>query len=575
METGGKIRAFLRYYRPHKGLFLLDMTAAITQAALTVLIPYLVYQLFDRLNSLKLTVIVQGVVLLAVLALAIAAAEYTSLKWGHILGVRMEADMRRDLFAHLQKLSFSYFDRTKTGHIMSRISNDLTQIAETAHHAPEDLIISVLTMGGAFAVMFHLNWQLAAITLIPLPFIVMWGNIFQKRMHQGFRTVREKVAEINSRVENSIQGIREVKSYNNEDEEIRRFRTVNDDYRIARQNVFATLAWFHSGISFLIQGYSLLFIGAGAVLMYYGKANLAEVLAFSMYSRFITMPIFRMVNFTEQYQQGISAFERFLEVMHETPELVDPPHPVDLPELRGEISLRNVSFRYPAGDEEVLHTVSLEIPAGGTVALVGESGAGKSTLASLIPRFYDVTSGEIAIDGVDVRAMRQTFLHTRIGIVQQSAFLFDTTIRDNILFGRPEATEEEMTEAARQANILDFIETLPDRFDTAVGENGVRLSGGQRQRLAIARVFLKNPAILILDEATSSLDNQSEALVQEALERLCRNRTTIIIAHRLSTVRHAARIVCLRGGRVVEAGSHADLLAADGYYAKLYTMHRF
>lgn len=561
------------------GLFILDMGAAVASSVLTVLLPFVVYKVVNvYLPARDLPHIIGGALVLLVLSLLIAGAEYISIRWGHILGARMESDMRDDLFRYLQKLSFSYFDRTRTGNLMSRMTNDLNLITESAHHIPEDLLISTLTFLGAFVFMFCLNPLLAAVTLIPLPFIILWGTIFQRKMHAGFRDMREKVAEINTQVENSIQGIREVKSYNNESAQIARFSKVNIGFQLARESICKILADFHCGITFLIQSYTLLFVVAGVLLIYYDMADLATVLAFMMYSRYIIMPIFRMVNFTEQAQQTTAAFERFRDIMREKPEITDAPDAVEVPRLTGDVEFDHVFFRYDGMTEQepwVLRDISFKIPAGRTVALVGESGAGKSTLASMIPRFYEPVSGCVKLDGHDVKILKQKFLRAQVGIVQQTPFLFDSTIRDNILIGNPKATEDELIQAAKYANIWEFIQTLPGGFDSEVGEQGVRLSGGQRQRISLARVFLKNPSVLIFDEATSSLDNESEALVQEALERLCKGRTTIIIAHRLSTVKNAEFIYCLRHGGVVEAGTHRELLALKGYYHELYSMHSF
>lgn len=577
-----RLRQFIRYYRPHRGLFLLDMSAAVAQSALTVILPLIVYRVFNEYLPDRLDLVIRAGAAMLAISLLIAGANFISIKWGHTLGVRMEADMRRDLFAHLQKLSFNYFDRTKTGHIMSRLSNDLSQIAEIGHHGPEDILISTLTLAGALAMMFAINPLLTWVTLLPLPLILIWGSFFQLRMRHGFREVRRKVADINSQVENSIQGIREVKSFTNEELEISKFGSVNREFRTARENVYGVMAGFHAGMMFFMQSYSLLFVAAGAVLVYYGRATLPELLVFMMYARYFTMPVFRMVSFVEQFQQGFAAFDRFAEVMEEIPDIVDPPRPLDPGRLRGEVGFDQVLFRYPAAGgaegeaaEPALRGVSLAIPAGRTVALVGESGAGKTTLAALIPRFYEATAGRVTIDGIDVRKLSQAFLRDHIGVVRQSPFLFDCSIRENILFGRPDATEAELIEAAKRANIYDFIRTLPGGFDAEVGEHGVKLSGGQKQRISLARVFLKNPEILIFDEATSSLDNESEALIRQSLELLCRNRTTIIIAHRLSTVRDADYICCLRHGEIVEEGTHAELIARDGYYKKLYSMHTF
>lgn len=576
-EMWRNVKAFAAYYKPFKGLAIADAASILTQAGLTILVPMVVYRVFnDYLPRMELSSLLIASAVLLILTLLIASADYVSLRWGHILGARMEALMRQDLFVHLQRLSFNYFDRTKTGHIMSRISNDLTMLAETAHHAPEDLTISILTLTGAFSVMFWLNPLLASITLIPLPFILVWGSIFQSRMRRGFRNVREKIAEINRSVENSIQGVREVKSFTNEGMAIHKFNKVNNSFLAAKEDVYATMASFHSGIMLLIQSYSLLFIGAGAVLAYYQKADIPQIIAFVMYSRYITMPMMRVVNFTEQFQQGSAAFERFREVILEAPDLQDPKTPENADNLRGDVEFRDVSFRYPSRpDSDVLEHISFNIKAGTTVALVGESGAGKSTIAALIPRFYDVTSGSIRIDGIDIRDFAQKDLRRNVGIVQQSAFLFDVSIRENILFGRPDATDEEVREAARRANVLNFVDELPEGLDTQTGERGVKLSGGQRQRISVARVFLKNPPILIFDEATSALDNESEELVRQSMEELCLNRTAIIIAHRLSTVKHVDLIYCLKDGRIIEYGTHAELIARNGYYKKLYEMHSF
>ena len=571
------VKVFASYYRPYKGLAAADLISILAQSGLTILLPMVVYRVFNTyLPQMELPKLLTAAVLLFLLTALISGAEYVSLRWGHILGARMEADMRRDIFSHIQKLSFNYFDRTKTGHIMSRISNDLTMLAETAHHAPEDLLISTLTLTGAFIVMFSINPLLAAITLIPLPFIIVWGSIFQSRMRRGFRSVREKIAEINRSVENSIQGVREVKSFTNEGMEIIKFKKVNTSFLSAKEEVYSTLASFHAGEKFLMQSYSLLFIGAGALLAYFEKADIPQIIAFFMYSRYITMPMMRALSFTEQFQQASSAFERFQEVMLENPDLEDAPDAVIPEKIHGTIRFNNVSFSYPSRpDSDVIDHVSFEVKAGTTVALVGESGAGKSTIAALIPRFYDVSEGSIEIDGIDIRKYRQKDLRAQIGIVQQSAFLFDASIRENILFGRPGASEEEVLEAAREANALDFISTLPEGLDTQTGERGVKLSGGQRQRISIARVFLKNPPILIFDEATSALDNESEELVRQSMETLCKGRTAIIIAHRLSTVKHVDLIYCLKNGRLIESGSHAELIAKNGYYKKLYDMHSF
>lgn len=566
---------FVHYYRPHLKLFCLSTSCALARALFTTLVPLLVYAAFETYLPAKnfpmIWCVIAGMVILIALT---AVSSYVNIRYGHILGVRMEAEMRNDLFTHLQKLSFSYFDKTKTGHIMSRITNDLTMIAELAHHGPEDLLSILLLIIGGFVVMFSLNPLLALITAFPLPLIILWSALFQGKMRTGFQEARRKVADLNSQVENSVLGIREVKSFNNEEYEIGRFQQVNSRYRHVREQVFYALALFHAGIMSLIQSYSLLFIAAGVVLVYYGRATVVEVMTFFMYSKYITMPIRRMADLIEQFQMGLAAYERFYEILQIEPEIADRPDAA-AKTFQGRIEFDNVSFGYNRADGEVLHHINLVIAPGRTIALVGESGAGKTTLAALIPRFYEIDSGAIKIDGRDIRDYTLRNLRANIGTVRQTPFLFDSTIRENILFGRMDADEAELIAAAKEANIYDFIHRLPDGFDTLTGEQGVRLSGGQKQRIAIARVFLKNPAILIFDEATSSLDNESESLVQEAMDQLCHDRTTIIIAHRLSTIKHADEIYCLRRGRIVEHGPHPELLARNGYYKQLYEMHSF
>ena len=580
-EQWAMIRSFASYYPHYKKLLILDFSIVILTPLVTSLLPLIFYralQIYLPGRNTKLLLLSLSAILF--LTLLNIFFEYAKTRWGHVLGVRMETDMRNDLFTHLQKLSFSYFDKTKTGHVMSRITNDLSMIAEVAHHGPEDILTAVLTLVGGLGIMLWINPVLTLFLLLPMPVMLFWTLFFQPRMRMNFRRVRKEVAEINSQVENSIQGIREVKSYANEPHEAQKFAAVNNQFRQARENVFSTLAAFHSGMMFFTRGANLLFIAIGIILIYLEKANTAQLITFYMYSGQIIMPIMRLTGFFEQYQQGLAAFERFHEIMELEPEIKDRPGAITAlsQPLNGNISIDNVTFRYQTENglsDEILRGISLEIPGGSTVALVGESGAGKTTLASLIPRFYEVGSGAIRLDGMDIREFSQRFLRSQVGIVQQTPFLFDTSIRENILFGRPDATEEELIEAAKRANIYDFIQTLPDGFDSNCGENGVRLSGGQRQRISIARVFLKNPPILIFDEATSSLDNESEHLVQQSMESLCDGRTTVIIAHRLSTIRKADFICCMKHGQIVEQGTHEELLAKNGYYKELYTIHSF
>lgn len=571
------VRRFVSYYKPHKWLFILDISMALLFSVSGVFIPVLTRQLLQGegiINNVKEYIPV--IVILLILVIVMSISSYINIRWGHILGTRMETDMRHDMFRHLQKLSFSYFDKTKTGHIMSRISNDLFTISEIAHHSPEDLFMAFIMIVGGFGFMFYFDPPLAWLSLAPLPFMFLWGISFGGKMRRGFRGVRKKIADINSNVENSIQGIREVQSFTNEEHEISKFSDVNREFRLAKENMYSIMAGFHAGMQFFMQFNTLVVIGGGTILIHYGKTTMPDLVAFLLYQRFITRPIQNLINFVEQYQQGVASFERFTEVMDIEPDIQDEPDAVDVKgELKGHVQLEHVSFTYKNDKEYVLNDVSLEIRPGATVALVGESGAGKSTIASLLPRFYEPQKGKILIDGYPIDKLKQKFLRETIGIVQQNVFLFDTTIRENIMFGNPEAAERDVLEAVRRANLLDFINSLPDGLDTIVGERGVQLSGGQKQRISIARVFLKNPSILVFDEATSSLDTESEALIKDSMIELCKGRSTLIIAHRLSTVRHADYTYVLRNGKIVEQGVHDELIRRKGYYYDLYSRSSF
>lgn len=570
------LKRFLSYYKPHMPLFILDMSAAVITSMLSVFFPYLTRDLLKiHIPARDLSMIFRVFLFMLSIYIFKTALTYIRVKWGHFLGVRMEYDMRDDIFRHLQKLSFNYFDNVKTGHIMSRISNDLSTITEVAHHGPEDFLISICILLGAFVFMFLFNVNLALIAIIPVPVMLLWGLSYGRRMKEGFRRVRRRIADINSTVENSVQGIREVKSYAMEDQEINKFNLSNVNFKKAKEKMYSIMAVFFSGMQFLRDFYYLMIIAGGVWLIYGGHIEVADLLAFILYLGVILPPIDRLINFVEQYQQGVASFERFLEVMDIEPDIRDRKGAYSLNGEIDSLELNGVYFKYSSSPEWVLRDVSMSVDRGKRVAIVGESGAGKSTLVSLIPRFYEVSEGKIQLNGHDILDLKQRFLRECIGIVQQNVFLFDGTIKENIMYGKPDASEDQMIEAARMANILDFIRSLLEGFDSQVGERGVKLSGGQKQRISIARVFLKDPPILIFDEATSSLDSESESLIQDAMFKLSENRTTIIIAHRLSTVRNVDRIHVLYNGEIVETGRHDDLLALSGQYHRLYSRNLF
>jgi len=563
---------FIKYYKPHIRLFILDISTATAAALLAMVIPIGTRQLLKTyIPQQNIRIIFITLVLMLCAIIVKTIFDYIRVRWGHVLGVRIEADMRADFFNHLQKLSFNYFDNVKTGHLMSRISNDLTLIGEIAHHCPEDLLISFFMIIGSLIFMFIFSVPLALIALIPIPIMLAWGIFYGGMMRRGFRNVRKKIADINSSVENSVQGIREVKSYANECEEISKFEQVNFSFRMAKEKIYNIMATFFAGIQFLSEGYFLLVIAGGVWLIWAERITVADLMAFVLYIHFILRPIQRLVSFTEQFQQGAAAFERYIEIMDIDPDIVDCKNAHTIKTVNGEISFTDISFKYSTSTDWVLKDINLQIQAGSTVAFVGESGAGKSTVASLIPRFYEPQKGTICIDDHNIMELKQKFLRENIGLVNQNVFLFDSTIRENIMYGNLDADEEQLVDASKKANIYDFIQSLPDGFDSLVGERGVKLSGGQKQRISIARVFLKNPPIFIFDEATSSLDTESEAMIQKSLELLSQNRTTIIIAHRLSTVRAADRLFIIKDGVIVERGTHSQLLEKKQHYFNLYS----
>ncbi len=564
------LKRFVKYYRPHLPLFILDFSCAFAIAGLDLVFPvavqWIIDQIFPQHDLDLLARICAGLLGLYLLR---ALLQYIVDYWGHVLGVRMEYDMRQDLFDHIQKLSFRYFDKTKTGHIMSRLVNDLNEISELAHHGPEDLFIAAVTLCGAFIIMITINWQLTLLAFMIVPVMIWFAVVKNKQMQDTFRDVRLKVADINARVEDSISGVRVVKSFTNEWYEKEKFERDNRNFRRSKQRSFRVMAQFFSGVNFFSNLINLVVLSFGGYFVYRGQITLGTLVGFLLYVNMFLQPVRRISILVETYQRGMAGFHRFVETLQIKPDIVDRKDARPAGRLRGEIVFDRVTFSYNR-DRSIIENVSLHIAPGETVALVGPSGAGKTTICNLIPRFYDVQKGSIRIDGVDVRDFTQRSLRQNIGIVQQDVFLFTGTIRENIAYGKIDTTDEEIIAAAKQANAHEFIMELEKGYDTYAGERGVMLSGGQRQRIAIARIFLKNPPILILDEATSALDSETEAVIQDALFKLSQNRTTLVIAHRLATVRRADRILVLTDDGIVEEGTHAQLLEKDGYYARLY-----
>ena len=567
------LRKLISYYKPYMGTFLLDMFFAVVASAIALVIPlvvrYITSDVIYMEQGAKERIINLGLVLVGLVIVQFFANFYIT-NIGHVMGAKMEYNMRAEIFAHLQKLSFSFYDDQKTGQLMSRITNDLFEITELLHHGPENIVISIIKIVGAFIILFGISKYLTAAAFIMLPFMFIFVFFLNKRMRKAFKNNRKKVAEINSRAEDNLSGIRVVKSFANEDIEIDKFKEGNDAFLKTKKNSYLYLGLFQSGMTAFILLVNIVVIITGAVLISDGLVQIPDFIAFLLYINTFTEPIRVIVDFTEQFQNGYTGFERFAEIMNIEPDIKDKEDAVDMTDVKGDILFDDVSFKYKDGAHRVLRHINLDIEAGSYVALVGSSGGGKTTLCSLIPRFYDVTNGSIKIDGKDIRDIKLKSLRDHIGIVQQDVYLFAGTVLENISYGKPGSTKEEIIEAAKLANAHDFIMELPNGYDTDIGQRGIKLSGGQKQRLSIARVFLKNPPILIFDEATSALDNESENIVKESLEKLAKNRTTIVIAHRLSTVRNAERILVLTENGIEESGTHDELMVKDGIYAGLY-----
>lgn len=565
------LKRFFRYYQDHLPLFFLDFSSAFVMSGLDLVFPFAVSRMIDQVlpaRDLPLLFLMGAGLLL--LNMARFVLQYVVDYWGHVLGVRMEYAMRKDLFNHLHKLSVTYFNNNRTGHIMSRLVNDLNEIAELAHHGPEDLFIAVITLAGSFFIMWSLNWQLAVIIFTLVIVMILFSASQGRGMRKAFREMRLRIADINAQAEDSFSGARVVKSFTNEWYEEEKFDQGNVSFKQSKESAFKAMALFFSGVNFFSALISLAVMFFGGIFVYYGQLSLGELVGFFLYVSMFLQPIRRISLLMEHYQKGMAGFNRFMEVMNIHPDIVDDPDAKVLDRARGDVTFDRVTFSYN-NRKNVLKNISFHIKAGETAALVGPSGGGKTTLCNLIPRFYEVDSGSIQIDGRDIRKITQQSLRDNIGIVEQDVFLFSGTIKDNILYGKISASDEEVVQAAQKANAHDFIMALENGYDTYIGERGVKLSGGQKQRISIARVFLKDPPILILDEATSALDNETEKAVQESLHDLSRNRTTLVIAHRLSTIRNADYIMVLTDEGIVEKGKHEDLLARPGgIYGKLY-----
>lgn len=570
------LKKLFSYYKPYKLLFFSDLFFAMIGAAVTLIMPLIVRYItnevvyFDGQKALE-TILVLGAIMVA-LVLIEMGCNYFITYYGHMMGVRMEANMRKDIYSHYQKLSFTFYDNRKVGELLSRVTSDLFDITELLHHGPEDLLISLIKLVGAFIILIQINVPLTIVTFVCIPIMLILAIYFNRKMKRAFKKNRQRVAEINTQIEDSLSGVRVVKSFANEEIEIGKFQEGNRNYIESKKDSYRYMAGYHSSVGAMTTMVTVIVIVVGGVLMTNSTIKATDLITFLLYISNFTEPVKKLINFAEQFQNGYSGFERFMEVMDIEPDIQDDKDAIAVQNFKGDISFENVSFHYESNNEQVLNHINLGVTAGEYVALVGASGVGKTTLCSLIPRFYEVSEGAIKIDGMDIRKMKQADLRRQIGIVQQDVYLFAGTILENIRYGKPDATDEEVVMAAKRANAHDFIMSFPDGYNTDIGQRGVKLSGGQKQRLSIARVFLKNPPILIFDEATSALDNESEQVVQQSMEELAKDRTTFVIAHRLSTIRKAERILVLTEDGIAEEGTHEELLAKKGAYEALYNL---
>lgn len=564
------LRKFFSYYKPHKRLFMIDFSSAIIVAILELAFPLAVQWLIDTLLPTgEWGMIAKVSVLLLLVYVLSTFLNFIVNYLGHKLGINIETDMRQELFNHVQRQSFRFFDNTKTGHIMSRITNDLFDIGEFAHHGPEDFFIAIMTFIGAFTIMFNINPTLASIALVMVPFLIWLVTFSNVKMNKAWKKMYGEIADVNARVEDSVSGVRVVKSFTNEKFEMTRFRQQNGLFRTAKLYAYKIMAGTHSGIYMMTRLLTLVVLVVGAWLNLNGQLSHGELVSFVLFTNVLIKPIDKISALLELYPKGMAGFKRFRDLIDQEPEIQDRENAVDVPALHGDIAFDHVSFNYDQS-KPVLKDISFSLNAGETIAFVGPSGAGKTTICSLIPRFYDVSDGAITIDGMDIRDMTQKSLREQIGIVQQDVFLFTGTIRENIEYGKLGASFEEIQAAAERAHLKEFIASLPDGYETQIGERGLKLSGGQKQRLAIARMFLKNPPILILDEATSALDTETEMIIQESLAELAENRTTLVIAHRLATIRNADQVLVVTPNGIEEQGTYDELVAAGGVFANLH-----
>ena len=571
----GRFRKFLSYYKPYKKLFFTDMFCAMVAAAITLVFPMLTRYITGVIlieSPIDLKIIYQLGLIMVVLVIIEFFCNFYVAYQGHVMGTYMERDIRNELFEHYQKLSFSFYDEQKTGQLMSRITNDIFSLTELYHHGPEDIVISLIKFVGAFVILSTITLQLTLIVFAFIPVMGGFALYYNKKMKKAFKRNKQRIGDINARIEDNLSGIRVVKSFANESKEMDKFQVENTNFVNSKRNSYLYMAKYHSGLGVFTSLITVAVIFFGALFISQELITTPDLIAFVLYIANLIEPVKKLINFTEQFQEGATGFERFMEILEIQPDIQDHKDAVELKDVQGHIEFHDVGFRYNEKNDYVFQHISLDVKPADYIALVGSSGVGKTTICSLLPRFYEVSEGAITIDGKDIREVKLASLRENIGIVQQDVYLFAGTIMDNIRYGKFGATDEEVIEAAKQANAHDFIMELPEGYDTDCGQRGVKLSGGQKQRLSIARVFLKNPPILIFDEATSALDNESEHIVQESLESLAKNRTTFVIAHRLSTIKNAKRICVLTEKGIEEEGTHEELLERQGQYAYLYNM---